>query len=343
MTMRALQSVVAGTTETLVLSDVPIPRPATGEILVRVRTCGINYPDFLVIQDKYQVKHARPFSPGSEIAGDVVAVGPNVEGFEVGDAIMGTLDHGGLADYAVVEAVRCMRKPNAMPYDEAAAFLLTYGTSYHALRQRAELGAGQTLLVLGAAGGVGISAVQIGAAMGARVIAAASSQEKVDLALANGAAEGVVYPHGPFDRDGRKMLTDLLKQACGKGGADVVYDGVGGDYAEAALRAIAWEGRFLIVGFPAGIPTPPLNLTLLKACQMVGVFYGMWKQKNPESDKQNKRELVELYTQGKLRPHVSARFPLVRAREAIDKLASRTAMGKVVVMMESGEESDGEQ
>jgi NADPH2:quinone reductase len=338
--MRAILSVEPGDTGTLVLARVPIPEPCSGEMLVRIHACGINYPDFLIIQDKYQFKRQRPFSPGSEVAGDVVRLGADVEGFKVGDAVIATLDCGGLAEYAIVEVRRCLHKPTTMPYDEGAAFLMTYGTSQHALRQRAELRPGETLLVLGAAGGAGMSAVQIGAAIGARVIAAASTHEKVDLALSNGAAKGIVYPTGPFDAAGKEALKSQFKQACGLEGADVIYDPVGGDYSEAAMRAIAYQGRYLVVGFPAGIPRLPLNVTLLKSCQVVGVFYGAWKQRNPALDADNKHALLALYVRGKLHPQISSRFPLENAAGAIDQLASRRAHGKVVVMMGESSRTD---
>jgi NADPH2:quinone reductase len=220
-----------------------------------------------------------------------------------------------------------------MPFDEASAFILTYGTSHYALKQRAHLKSGETVLVLGAAGGVGLAAVELAKAAGAKVVAACSSQEKVDLAIAHGADSGVVYPSGPFDRDGQKALADLFKQACGPNGADVIYDAVGGDYAEASLRAIGWEGRFLVIGFPAGIPKIPLNLTLLKSCQIVGVFWGAFTARNPAENAENVKELLSLYAAGKIKPHVSAVFPMEQAGEAIRQLSSRKAQGKVVVTL----------
>jgi len=219
-----------------------------------------------------------------------------------------------------------------MPFDEAAAFILTYGTSYYALKDRAHLKAGETLLVLGAAGGVGLAAVELGKAAGARVIAACSSQEKVDLAIQHGADAGVVYPRGPFDKDGQKALATLIKDACGPGGWDVAYDAVGGDYSEATIRAAGWNGRFLVIGFPSGIPKIPLNLTLLKSCDIVGVFWGAAVARDPKGHAQNVLELLDLYAAGKIKPYVSERFPLERAGEAIAHLASRKAMGKVVVV-----------
>ncbi len=332
--MKALLSVQVGGPNSLVIQDVPSPTAKPGWAVVQVKACGVNYPDVLIIEDKYQFKPPRPFSPGGEISGVVKAVGEGVTHLKVGDRVLGNTGNGGMAEELAVEASRLTPIPDSMPFDEAAAFLMTYGTSHHALKDRAHLPAGQTLLVLGAAGGVGLAAVELGKVAGANVIAAASSQAKVDLALAHGAASGVVYPSGPFDRDGQKALADLFKQACGPGGADVVYDAVGGDYAEAALRATAWEGRFLVVGFPAGIPRIPLNLALLKGCDIVGVFWGAAVARDPEGHRRNVAELMDLYAQGKIRPHVSERFPLARAGEAITHLAERKALGKVVVTID---------
>jgi NADPH2:quinone reductase len=309
-----------------------VARP--GFAVVAVKACGVNYPDVLIIEDRYQFKPTRPFAPGGEISGVVKHVGEGVTHVKAGDRVLGNTGWGGMAEEIALEASRLVPIPQAMPFDEAAAFLMTYGTSYYALKDRARLKAGETLLVLGAAGGVGLAAVELGKAMGARVIAAASSQEKADLAKTRGAADTVVYPSGPFDRDGQKALSELFKQACGEKGADVIYDGVGGDYAEAALRCIAWEGRFLVIGFPAGIPRIPLNLALLKGCDIVGVFWGAAVSRDPAAHQRNVSELLALYTAGKIKPHVSERFPLARAGEAIAHLASRKAMGKVVVTVD---------
>ena len=332
--MKALLSKAVGGPETLVLEDLPSPEARPGWAVVSVKACGVNYPDVLIIEDRYQFKPPRPFAPGSEISGVVKVVGEGVTGLKIGDRVLGNTGAGGMVEEMAVEAGRLVKIPDAMPFDEASAFLMTSGTSYYALKDRGHLKAGETLLVLGAAGGVGLAAVELGVAMGARVIAAASSQEKVDLAIAKGAAAGVVYPQGPFDRDGQKALAGLFKDACGPNGADVIYDGVGGDYAEAALRSAAWEGRFLVVGFPAGIPRLPLNLTLLKSCQVVGVFWGAAVARDPAGHQQNVKELLALYAAGKIRPHISERYPLSRAGEAISHLASRKAMGKVVVTMD---------
>ena len=240
---------------------------------------------------------------------------------------------GGMAEKLVVPVDRCVAIPDSMSFEDAASFLLTYGTSHYALKDRADLREGETLLVLGAAGGVGLAAVELGKAQGARVIAAASSEDKVALARQCGADAGVVYPSGPFDKAGAKALADRFKSACGPNGADVVYDPVGGDYAEAALRSIAWEGRFLVIGFPAGIPKIPLNLALLKSCQIIGVFWGAFSRRDPAGNERNTRELLELYARGAIRPQISERFPLDRAGEAIARLAGRKVMGKVVVTM----------
>jgi NADPH2:quinone reductase len=332
--MKALLSVEVGGPDTLVIQDRPSPTARDGWAVVSVKACGVNYPDVLIIEDKYQFKPPRPFSPGGEISGVVKAVGAGVTHIKPGDRVLGNTGSGGMAEEIAVEASRLTPIPDSMPFDEAAAFLMTYGTSYYGLKDRGHLKPGETLLVLGAAGGVGLAAVELGKAMGAHVVAAASSQEKVDLAIAHGAATGVVYPSGPFDRDGQKALADLFKQACGAAGADVVYDGVGGDYAEAALRSTAWEGRFLVIGFPAGIPRIPLNLALLKGCDIVGVFWGAAVARDPAGHQRNVAELMALYAEGKIKPHVSERFPLARAGEAISHLAARKALGKVVVTID---------
>lgn len=331
--MKAMLSTRVGGPETLELSDLPDPVAGPGEVLVRVKACGVNFPDTLIIEDRYQFKPPRPFAPGSELAGVVESVGAGVTDLRPGDGVIGDALSGGMAEKVVLSAAHCTLMPDGMPFEEGAAFFFTYGTSYHALKQRAALKAGESLLVLGAAGGVGLAAVELGKAMGARVIAAASTQEKVDLALKHGADSGVVYPTGPFDKEGRKALASLFKEAVPKDGVDVVYDAVGGDYAEAALRAIAWEGRLLVVGFPAGIPTLPLNLPLLKGCQVVGVFYGAFATREPETLARNKRELLALYADGKVRPYVSATYPLAEAGAAITELAERRAKGKVVVTL----------
>lgn len=332
--MQALLSKAPGGPETLVLEDRPTPKPAAGEVVLQVKACGVNFPDVLIIQDMYQFKPPRPFAPGSEVAGIVTSVGEGVSPFKPGDRVFASTGWGGMAEEIAVAAARCNPMPDAMPFDEAASFLMTYGTSIHALKDRAKLQAGESLLVLGAAGGVGLAAVELGKAAGARIIAAVSSPEKLDFCLAHGADAGLVYPRGPFDKAVAKALSEQFKQACGPNGANVVYDAVGGDYAEAALRAIAWEGRFLVVGFPAGIPRIPLNLPLLKSCQIVGVFWGAFAQRDPAANRANTEELLALYAKGAIKPQISERFPLARGGEAISRLADRTALGKLVVLME---------
>ncbi|WP_369057956.1 NADPH:quinone oxidoreductase family protein [Caulobacter sp. 73W] len=330
--MKAVLSQSVGGPETLKLEEMPDPTPGAGQVVLDVKACGVNYPDVLIIQDMYQFKPQRPFAPGGEVSGVVSAVGDGVSHLKVGDRVLASTGWGGMAEKLAVDAARVVPIPDAMPFDEAAAFLMTYGTSYYGLKDRGHIKPGETLLVLGAAGGVGLAAVELGKAMGAKVIAAASSQEKVDLAISRGADSGVVYPTGPFDKDGQKALAQLFKDACGPNGWDVAYDAVGGDYAEAVIRASGWNGRFLVIGFPAGIPKVPLNLTLLKSCDIVGVFWGAAVARDPKGHAQNVKELMALYADGKIKPHVSETFPLARAGEAIAHLASRKAMGKVVVV-----------
>ena len=331
--MKALLSKAPGGPETLVLEEVPDPEPRRGEVRIAVKACGVNFPDTLIIRDLYQFRPPRPFSPGAEVAGVVDAVGEGVTQLEVGARVIGYA-WGGMAEKLVLSADRCIPMPPTMPFETAAAFLMTYGTSLHALKDRGRLRPGETLLVLGAAGGVGLAAVELGKALGAKVIAAASSEEKAALAKAHGADAAIVYPPGPFDTDGRKALSELFKGAVGDEGADVIYDPVGGDYTEAALRSIAWAGRLLVVGFPAGIPKLPLNLTLLKGCEVAGVFWGAFTSREPERFRAGLAQLFELYSRGLLRPEVSEVFPLARAGDAIAALAERRAKGKLVVRID---------
>ena len=332
--MRAQLSHSPGGPETLQIREVPDPQLGPGELLVRVRACSINYPDVLIIEDKYQLKPPRPFAPGSEIAGEVEAVGEGVEGWSGGERLIAATGYGGLVEKIVVPAKSAIPLPADRTFEEGSALLLTYATSIHALLDRGKLTVGQTLLVLGAAGGVGMAAVEIGKAVGARVVAAASSEEKAAAAREAGADAAVVYPLGPFDKDGLKAVSQLFKDAVGPAGADVIFDPVGGDYSEAALRSIAWEGRFLVVGFPAGIAKLPLNLTLLKSCDVCGVFWGAFAARDPKANAAHVEQLFRWWAEGKIAPKISATYPLERAGEAIAALRDRKAIGKLVVALD---------
>jgi NADPH:quinone reductase-like Zn-dependent oxidoreductase len=310
---------------------VPDPVAGKGQLLVRVKACAINYPDVLIIEDKYQFKPPRPFAPGGEIAGEIEALGEGVAGWSVGDRVMAMVGHGGLAEKVVVDARMALRLPEGRSFAEGSALILTYATSIHALLDRGRLQQGQTLLVLGAAGGVGLAAVELGKAFGARVVAAVSSEEKAEIVRKAGAEVALVYPRGPFDKDASKALAQQFKDAVGPEGADVIYDPVGGDYAEPALRAIGWEGRYLVVGFPAGIPRLPLNLTLLKSCDVCGVFWGAFAARDPEANAAHIRTLFRLWDEGRIAPQVSRTWPLEQGGEAIAHMAARKAIGKLVV------------
>jgi NADPH:quinone reductase len=329
--MKALLSLEPGGPETLRIEELPDPVPGPGEILVRVRACAINYPDVLIIEDKYQLKPPRPFAPGSEIAGEVVETGEGASGWSVGDRIIAATGFGGLAEKVVIPTARAIPLPPERSFEEGSALLLTYATAIHALVDRGRLQAGQTLLVLGAAGGVGIAAVEIGKALGARVIAAASSEEKARAAKDAGAEKAIVYPAGDLDP---KALSQMFKDAVGPDGADVILDPVGGDYAEAALRAIGWEGRYLVVGFPAGIPKLPLNLTLLKSCDVCGVFWGAFAAREPKANAAHIERLFAWWAEGKIASRISATYPLERGGEAIAALRDRKAIGKLVVTLD---------
>lgn len=330
--MKALLSRAPGPPGTLTLEEIPEPSPGPGEARIAVAACAVNFPDALIIEDRYQVRPERPFSPGAEVSGVIDAVGEGVTERRVGERVMGFCNFGGMAETLVLPADRCVRMPDAMPFDEAAALLMTYGTALYGLQARGALRAGERLLVLGAAGGVGLAAVEVGKALGADVTAAVSSKEKADAARAAGAEPTLVYPQGGFDAEGQKGLAALFKGAC-PDGADVIFDPVGGDYAEAALRCIRLDGRFLVVGFPAGIPRLPLNLVLLKRCQVVGVAWGAVARDDPHAFQRIASDLTRLYQEGRIRPRISGRFPLERAPEAIARLSARQAVGKLVVMV----------
>ena len=332
--MKALLSQQPGGPDTLRLTEVPAPVAGPGQLLVRVKACAINYPDVLIIEDRYQFKPPRPFAPGGEVAGTVEAVGEGVSGWRAGDRLIAMIGHGGLAEKVVVPAATALPLPPERSFQEGSALILTYATSIHALLDRGRLQEGQTLLVLGAAGGVGLAAVELGKAFGARVVAAVSSEEKAEAAREAGADAVLIYPRGPFDKEGSKALSQMFKEAVGPAGADLIYDPVGGDYAEPALRAIAWEGRYLVVGFPAGIPKLPLNLTLLKSCDVCGVFWGAFAARDPKANAAHIQTLFRLWEEGKIAPKISRAWPLAQAGEAIAHMAARQAIGKLVVTID---------
>lgn len=331
--MQAMLSKEVGGPETLVLEDMPTPEPGKKQVRIRVHAAGVNFPDTLIIRDMYQMKPPRPFAPGGEIAGVIDAVGEGVDGFKEGDRVLGMSGFGGFASHVVIDAVKVIKIPDAMPYDEAACFVLTYGTSHHALKDRAAIQPGESLLILGAAGGVGAAAIELGKAAGAKVIAAVSSEEKAQFCRDLGADGTIIYSRDMSDRAVQKEFSNEIKKLSGGEGVDVVYDAVGGDYSEPAVRALAWKGRFLVVGFPAGIPKIPLNLTLLKGCQIVGVFWGAHTMREPKNHIENMGDLFRMYGEGKIKPRVSASYPLEQAGDALQLLSDRKVLGKVVVTM----------
>jgi len=329
--VKALLSVASGGPETLVQGELDTPVAGAGQLLVAVKACAINYPDVIIIKDMYQLKPPRPFAPGGEIAGIVEAVGEGVTGFKAGDRVVSVTGFGGLVEKVVTSAATTYKLPPERSFEDGAALLMTYATSIHALTDRGRLREGETLLILGAAGGVGLAAVELGVAFGARVIGAVSSEEKAEAVRAAGAHETIVYGRAPFDKEQSKALADAFKAKLGPKGADVVYDAVGGDYCEPALRAIAWEGRYLVVGFPAGIPKLPLNLTLLKSCDVCGVFWGAFAAREPSANAAHVARLFHLWAQGKIAPRVTQIFPFERGGDAIAALGNREVIGKVVV------------
>lgn len=332
--MKALQCVELGGPEKLVVNEITDPVIAEDHIIIKVKSASVNFPDVLMIQGLYQFQPPLPFIPGGESAGVITEIGAGVEGFNIGDKVFAATGVGGICEKILAHKNNVRPIPENMDFEIAAALSVTYGTSIYALKQRANLQSGETLLVLGASGGVGLATVQLGKAMGARVIAAASTQEKVDICIDNGADEGFVYPSGNLDRDQQKELSNKIKELTGGMGPNVIYDPVGGTYAEPCLRSIAWDGRYLVIGFAAGadqIPKMPLNLTLLKGCQIVGVFWGAWTGLFPAENQKNFEELFEMYKQGKINPAPSDKFTLETSAEAIAHLKDRKAKGKVVI------------
>jgi len=333
--MKALLSHEAGPPGTLRLENVADPVPGADEILIRVIACGVNFPDVLMVADKYQFRPPRPFAPGAEVAGIIESVGAAVGDFAVGDRVMAICSWGGMAEKLAISTTKCVPMPDGMPFDEASAFLLTYGTAHYALAVSGELREGQTLLVLGAAGGVGLAAVELGKAMGARVIAAVSSPEKAAIVRDAGANDVVIYPRGPLDRTALRDLSKQFREAC-RGGADVVADPVGGDYSEAALRAMRPGGKLAVIGFAAGIGSIPLNVLLFSEASIVAAAWGAVVAKDPARYKQVAGELIELYGKGLVRPRISLKLPLDRAGEALDLLEQRQAVGKMVIDIAEG-------
>jgi NADPH2:quinone reductase len=313
-----------GPPESLSVEDIPSLVPKPGEVSIAVHASAVNFPDTLMIEDKYQIRPELPFSPGGEVAGTVKSVGEGVRGFAVGDAVIAACRYGGFAEEVITTPDRLVAIPSGVSMESGAALMLTYGTTHYALKDRAAIQPGETLLVLGAAGGTGVSAIELGKLGGARVIACASSEEKLALCRACGADATIDYT--------REDLRARVKELTGGRGVDVVYDPVGGAYAEPALRSMAWRGRYLVIGFAAGeIPKLALNLPLLKGCSIVGVFYGAFAKAEPERYAELRTELVNWLAEGRIRPAITARYPLELAREALRLVADRKAIGKVML------------
>jgi NADPH:quinone reductase-like Zn-dependent oxidoreductase len=326
--MRAILCKEYGPAETLVIEDIPSPEVKGRGVKVRVKAAGLNFPDTLIIEGKYQLKPTMPFSPGGEMSGEVIEVGDKVTRFKPGDRVAGLTGYGAFAEEVIVPEQNILPIPESMSDEKAAAFSMVYGTSYYALKQRANIQRGETLLVLGASGGVGLATIELGKAMGAKVIAAASTAEKLAIAKEAGADELINYTEEP--------LKDAVKKLTNSKGVDVIYDPVGGDFTEQALRAMAWNGRHLIIGFAAGdIPQIPANLTLLKGCSVVGVFWGSFTQREPENSAKNMMELLQMFAEGKINPRISQVFEFEDYAKALGALTGRTATGKIVLKVGS--------
>lgn len=322
--MKALLCTRYGTSDDLEYADIADPQPGPDEAVVRIAAAALNFFDTLIIAGKYQYKPAMPFSPAAEFAGEVESIGPGVTDLKKGDRVLGYAGYGAARERIALAADRLVKIPDGVEYDRAAGLCVTYGTTLHALKDRAHLRTDETMAVLGASGGVGLAAVELGKIMGARVIACASTADKIKFACAHGAENGIDYSKDDL-KDGLRRLTN------GRG-VDVVYDPVGGAYSEAALRAIAWQGRFLVVGFAAGdIPKLPLNLVLLKGCDILGVFWGSWTERDPAGHRANTAQLLDWVAEGKLSSHVHAVYPLSEAPKALKEIAARKVMGKVIL------------
>ena len=327
--MKAVLCHAFGPIESLTVGDVSSPVPSTDEVRIRVHAAGVNFPDILIVEGKYQIRPDFPFTPGSECAGEVIEVGRDVVDLAPGDRVMAPVSHGAFAEEVCAPARKAVKLPDQLDYQVAATLLLTYGTSAHALIQRADLQAGETLLVHGAAGGVGLAAVEIGKVLGARVIATAGTEAKLDFARAHGADEGINYAEGPFK--------DRVKELTGGHGADVIYDPVGGDVFDQSLRCINWNGRLLVIGFTSGtISSAPANLPLLKGCSIVGVFWGAWVERDPAAHRGNMERLLTWQAEGVIRPHVELTVPLTGVPDALRALRNREVRGKAVVTVRPG-------
>ncbi len=323
--MKAVLCKSWGPPDTLVVEEMPSPRPGRGQVAVSVKACGVNFPDVLIIQNKYQLKPELPFTPGSEIAGVVKQPGEGVHGYMPGDPVMALIGLGGFAEEVVVDESRLVPIPAGIDFEVAASFGVVHATAYHALKDRAAIKRGESLLVLGAAGGVGLAAVELGKLMGAWVIACASSDEKLETCKRHGAETVINYE--------REDLRETLKKLTGGDGVDVVFDPVGGKYAEPAVRGMAWKGRYLVVGFAAGeIPRIPLNIVLLRGCSIVGVYWGDFARRETEVHSANFRELTAWLRAKKIKPLVGATYPLERAADALNDVMNRRALGKVVLV-----------
>lgn len=331
--LKAMMSHAVGGPETLELTEQPIPTPQSGEVLIRVHAAGVNFPDALISRDLYQIKPPRPFAPGGELAGVVEAIGDGVDGFKVGDRVLALTLFGAFSSHVCAKASMTFKIPNLMPFDEASSFILTYGTNYYGLYDCGRLSKSETVLVLGASGGIGTAAIELAKQANARVIAAVSSEEKATFCRNLGADETLIYPRD-LEKDGQRALSASIKELAGDKGIDIVYDPVGGNYAEPALRSLNFEGRHVVLGFTAGIPKIPLNLPLLKNLNICGVNWAKFIAEKPERFREQTQTLLNLYEAGSIKPKISARFPLEEAGKALELFDTRQARGKIVVMID---------
>ena len=331
--LKAMMSHAVGGPETLQLTELSIPTPHSGEVLIRVHAAGVNFPDTLIGRDLYQIKPPRPFAPGGELAGIVEAIGDGVDGFEVGDRVLALTLFGAFSSHVCAKASMTFKIPDVMPFDDASSFILTYGTNYYGLHDCGGLNEGETVLVLGASGGIGTAAIELAKHANARVLAAVSSEDKAVFCRDLGADKTLIYPKN-LEKDGQRALSASIKELAGAKGVDIVYDPVGGNYAEPALRSLNFEGRHVVLGFTAGIPKIPLNLPLLKNLNICGVNWAKFIAEKPERFREQTKTLLKLYEDGAIKPKISARFPLEEAGKALELFEARKAQGKIVVMID---------